>query len=130
MSLLSKAAGWLFGGSGGATAEKALDVADKAFYTEEERSSKDAADLASARAMQSAPTSGRFDSFVDGVSRLVRPGVTLWLCGGFIGWWTLPDVKTISEYWQNVFMIVLTFWFGGRAILKDLPQAIRMLRGR
>lgn len=117
---------WLFGGGG---AEKALDVADKAFHTEQERAGEDAADLVSARAMQSAPTTGVFDSLIDGLSRLVRPGVTLWLVGGFIGWWPLPKVEDVSVYWQNVFMIVLTFWFGGRAILKDIPQAVRLMRG-
>ena len=129
MSLLSKAAGWLFGDSKGA--EKALDVADKAFHTEQERATEDAADLASAREF-AAPSDnpGVFNQLVDAASRLVRPGVTLWLIGGFVGWWKLPDPGSIDPYWLNVFMLVLTFWFGGRAILKDLPQAIRLIRGK
>lgn len=129
MSLLGKAAGWLFGGSAGA--EKALDVVDKAFHTEQERATEDAADLASAREF-AAPSDnpGVFNQLVDAASRLVRPGVTLWLIGGFVGWWKLPDPGSIDPYWLNVFMLVLTFWFGGRAILKDLPQAIRLIRGK
>ncbi len=127
MSFFSKLAGWFFGG--GKTVEKVVDMADKAIDTQQERSERDSQDLESARAMQMFSHGTLFDVFVDGMSRLVRPGVTLWLVGGFIGWWPLPRTETISEYWQNVFLIVLTFWFGGRAILKDLPSAIRSMRG-
>lgn len=114
----------------GNVVEKVANIADDVIDTKSERSERDAGDLKEAREM-TAPSHGTwFDALVDGLSRLVRPGVTLWLIGGFIGWWVLPKVETISDYWQNVFMIVLTFWFGGRAILKDLPQAIRAMRGK
>lgn len=127
MSIWTKVGGWLFGGGG---AEKIADVADKAFHTEQERAQEDAVDLQDARQFAGVSNGpGLFNNLVDAASRLVRPGVTLWLVGGFVGWWTLPRIETISEYWQNVFMIVLTFWFGGRAILKDLPAAIRTMRG-
>jgi hypothetical protein len=129
MSFISKAVGWLFGSTG--TAEKALDLADKAIDTSQERSERDTQDLDSAR--QFAGVSGQpgfVNQLVDATNRLVRPGVTLWLVGGFIGWWTLPRAEIISEYWQNIFMVVLTFWFGGRAILKDLPSAIKLMRGK
>lgn len=128
MSFFSKLAGWFVGG--GKTVEKVVDMADKAIDTQQERGERDAQDLESARAMQMFSHGTFFDVFVDGMSRLVRPGVTLWLVGGFIGWWPLPRTETISEYWQNVFMIIITFWFSGRAILKDLPQAIRLMRGK
>jgi hypothetical protein len=129
MSMLAKAFGWLFGSTG--TAEKVLDVADKAIDTAQERSERDTQDLDSAR--QFAGVSGQpgaVNQLVDAANRLVRPGVTLWLIGGFAGWWVLPRVELISEYWQNIFMVVLTFWFGGRAILKDLPSAIKLMRGK
>lgn len=125
MSILTKFGSWLFGGGG---IEKVADVADKAFHTEQERAEKDQKDLESARAMQLVSHSTIFDVFVDGTARLVRPGVTIWMIGGFIGWWPLPKVENISEYWQNIFLLVITFWFGGRAILKDLPSAIRLMR--
>ena len=128
MSILSSIIGFFTGGS--KTSEKVLDMADKAIDTQQERSERDQADLSDARDMQISSHSTMFDVFVDGMSRLVRPGVTLWLVGGFIGWWALPRVESISEYWQNIFMIVLTFWFGGRAILKDLPGAIALMRGK
>lgn len=127
MSVFAKIGSWLFGGGG---VEKVAEVADKAFHTEQERAEKDQQDLESARSMQMFSHGSWFDILVDGLSRLVRPGVTLWMVGGFIGWWPLPKVETISEYWQSVFMLVLTFWFGGRAILKDLPQAIKLIRGK
>jgi hypothetical protein len=127
MSFFSKLSGWFFGG--GKTVEKVVDIADKAIDTAQERGERDSQDLESARAMQMFSHGTLFDVFVDGMSRLVRPGVTLWLVGGFIGWWPLPRTETVSEYWQNVFLLVITFWFGGRAILKDLPSAIRSMRG-
>jgi hypothetical protein len=71
-----------------------------------------------------------FDILVDAFSRLMRPGMTTWIIGGFVGWWPLPKVDEVSEYWQNIFLLIITFWFGGRAILRDLPAAVRMMRGK
>lgn len=128
MSWFSNIVTGLFGGS--PATGKVLDIADKAIDTSQERSERDAADLASARQFADISNQpGLINQVVDAANRLVRPGVTLWLVGGFVGWWTLPRVEVISEYWQNIFMIVLTFWFGGRAILKDLPAAIKTMRG-
>lgn len=120
---------FLFGGGGAKTVEKVADIADKAFHTEQEKTETDQKDLADARAMQMTSHSSLFDVFVDGLNRLVRPGVTLWIIGGFIGWWVLPASDTVDVFWQNTFWVVLTFWFGGRALLRDLPAAIRMMRG-
>lgn len=127
MSIWTKIGGWLFGGGG---VEKVLDVTDKAFYTEQEKAQEDAKDLSDARSMQMFTHGSIFDIVVDGLNRLVRPGVTLWLVGGFVGWWKLPDPGLIDPYWHNIFLIVITFWFGGRALLKDLPTAIRLMRGK
>lgn len=127
MGVLAKAAAWFFGGGGAETVAKTVD---KATYTAEERAGDDAKDLESARAFAGVSNQpGFINQMVDAANRLIRPGVTLWLCGGFIGWWDMPRADAISEYWQNIFMIVLTFWFGGRAILKDLPAAIKVMRG-
>ncbi len=129
MSWVSKATKFLFGGSEGA--EKVMDVADKAFHTSQERSEQDAADTASARQFADVSNQpGLINQLVDAANRCIRPGVTLWLIGGFAGWWQLPSHDAIPEYWQNVFVIVLTFWFGGRAIVKDLPAAIKAWRGK
>ncbi len=127
MGFLAKAAAWFFGGGGAETVAKTVD---KATYTAEERAGDDAKDLESARAFAGVSNQpGIINQLVDAANRLIRPGVTLWLCGGFIGWWSMPRADAVSEYWQNIFMIVLTFWFGGRAILKDLPAAIKVMRG-
>lgn len=127
MGFLAKVGAWLFGGGGAETVAKAVD---KAVYTAEERAADDAKDLESARAFAGVSNQpGLINQLVDAANRLIRPGVTLWLVGGFIGWWSMPRADALSEYWQNIFMIVLTFWFGGRALLKDLPQAIKMMRG-
>lgn len=127
MGFLSKIGTWLFGGGG---AEMVAKTVDEAVYSAEERSEDDAKDLASARSFAGVSNQPGFvNQVVDATNRLIRPGVTLWLCGGFIGWWTLPKPGFVDPYWQNVFMIVLTFWFGGRALLKDLPAAVRAMRG-
>lgn len=111
--------------------ETIAKTVDKVHYSAEERAADDAADLASARAFAGVSNQpGFINQVVDAANRMVRPGVTLWLCGGFIGWWSMPAPDAVSEYWQSVFMIVLTFWFGGRALLRDLPAAVRAMRGR
>lgn len=125
MNWLTSAGSWLFGG-GGAT--KIVDVADKAFHTEQERAEGDAKDLESARAMALPSHSSKFDILIDGLNRLIRPTFTVWLFGGFTGWWALPKPSSIDPYWYSVFTIVITFWFGGRMILKDLPAALRLMR--
>lgn len=127
MNFLTQAAAWLFGGGGVQTVATAVD---KAVYTAEEKASDDAADLASARSFAGVSNQpGLINQVVDAANRTVRPGVTLWLVGGFVGWWSLPQPGLVDPYWQNVFMIVLTFWFGGRVLLKDLPTAIKAIRG-
>jgi hypothetical protein len=124
MGLWGKVLGFFTGDTGG----KVIAAADKLHFSAQERGEADAKDLGSAREMTAPSHDSGFDILVDAFSRLVRPGVTFWMIGGFIGWWTLPRIETISDYWQNIFMLVLTFWFGGRAVLKDLPAAVRSMR--
>lgn len=112
--------------SSGDVVKTAAQVIDKATYTQQEKSEDDSKDTADARSF-AAPLNipgNIFDSLVDGFNRLIRPGVTTWLIGGFCHWWELPKPKDIDPYWMQVFLIVLTFWFGGRALLKDLPNAV------
>lgn len=134
LSFLGKAVTGFFGG--GKTVEKVTEIADEAFHTDQEKAEDRAAlvdvdqkDLASARAMQMAGHTSWLDIFVDAWSRVIRPGVTTYLIGGWIGWWAFPAPGSIDPFWQNVSILVLTFWFGGRALLKDLPDAIRKMRG-
>jgi hypothetical protein len=117
--------GFFTGNSGG----KIIDVADKLHHSAQERAEGDAADLKDARAMPMLSGGETwFDVLVNACNRAVRPGITLWLVGGFVGWWQLPPPDDIDPFWQQAFLIVLTFWFGGRMLLKDLPAAIRAIR--
>lgn len=65
---------------------------------------------------------------VDGINRLVRPGVTLGLFGGIAGWWQLPRVGDIDPVILDASYTVLIFWFGGRALFKDLPALLQYLK--
>ncbi|HJX19131.1 MAG TPA: hypothetical protein VJ437_13190, partial [Acidiferrobacterales bacterium] len=109
----------LFGGgtieAGAAAVGKVADVADKAFYTGQERARDDADDVAGARAFAApgAGGGGWFDGLVDGLNRLVRPGVTVWIFGGISGAWSLPDTTKADPFWLSMFLVVMLFWFGG-----------------
>lgn len=140
LGFLSKAVALLFGGGAAApvaqtaaqtVVQTVAKTADNVIYTAQERADSDAADLANARSF-AAPGNypGLINQLVDAFNRAIRPGVLVWLIGGFSGFWKLPNANEMGEFWQNVLMLVLTFWFGGRAILKDLPSAVRAIRGR
>ena len=122
MGFLSKIAGWFTGG--GKTVERVTDLADEAFHTDQEKAEQDSKDTADARAMTTHSYGTWWDVFIDGWNRAIRPGVTTWLVGGWAGWWKLPSPDTIDPFWAQTTLLVLTFWFGGRALLKDLPSAI------
>lgn len=129
MKLLSTIGGWLFGPGDGVS--KVVEVADKAIHTEQERAEKDSADLESARQFAGVSNgAGWFNQFVDGVNRLVRPWVTVEILGRWLGYWDRSFATNLTPFEENLVLLVLTFWFGGRAILKDLPTAIRMMRGK
>lgn len=68
-----------------------------------------------------------FNVIVDGISRLIRPGVTILLVGAVFGWW---DVKTstldpIVLGWGEA---VIAFWFGARTLFKDIPSLIKAIK--
>ena len=83
----------------------------------------------SARAMALRAHETWFDALVDGFNRLIRPLVTVWLCGGLIGWWQLPKPGEVDPVMMQAFWTVLVFWFGCRAVLKDIPNAIKAISG-
>jgi hypothetical protein len=89
-----------------------------------------AAGVQQARAHDSPPGDNRtkFDSFVDGINRLVRPGVSIYLFAGIGGAWELPKIDEIDPIVLTWVGTVMIFWFGGRAIFKDLPGVIKYLR--
>ncbi len=70
---------------------------------------------------------------VDAVNHLIRPGTFIWLVGGFMGKWKLPDPKVIDPQLWTVFLVVVTFFFGARTLVKDVPAifaAIAALRNK
>lgn len=119
MSVWGAVGKFIFGKSG----EKIIDVADEAVFTSQEKSEEDTKFTAATLN----------DTSVDIVNRWIRPVITIWLIGGLSGLWKLPDTSTVDPVWFQIFMIVITFWFGGRVILKDLPNAVgailKMKRG-
>ncbi len=84
----------------------------------------------SARSHDSPMNSGLqvMDALVNGINRMIRPAVTIGLLGGVLGWWALPDPKGINPIYFHFTEIVLLFWFGGRALFKDLPAMIKYLK--
>jgi len=112
------------GGTGG----KIIDAADKLHYSAEERQTTDQKDLASARQMQSQAGNTGFDVLVNCIARLVRPFITFWLMGGLIGWWDFRPIDRISQFHQSLIYLCFTFWFGGRAITKDIPAFLKALK--
>ena len=106
---------------------KVAEVADEAFHTEQERAQEDLQDTAAARNMQFGSHDSWFDIAVDGFNRMVRPAFAMWAFGELVGWWRVVTVD-ISPEKMNLILLIITFYFGGRAVLKDLPSLIKSLR--
>lgn len=130
MRFITSMASWLFGGaSGSGGAGKVVDALDKAILSKQERFEMDAADMISVRAMFSAPAGpGFLNQLIDAVNRSVRPLVTYALIGGLMGWWKLPSMDAVAPFYQTLIYLVFTFWFGGRAIMKDVPAMLTALK--
>ena len=136
MSFLSKV-GAFFGGTAMEVAKDGADIVER--WVPSASSKHEMAQeidesinkaVASARAHDAPPGNNRtwFDSVVDGINRLIRPVVTLFLFGGIAGFWQLPTVGEIDPIILTWTGTVFLFWFGGRAIFKDLPGVIKYLR--
>ena len=69
------------------------------------------------------------DALVNGLNRLIRPGITIGIIGGLIGWWRLPDPGVADPMFWRYGEIIIGFWFGSRTLFKDLPAAVKYLRG-
>ena len=67
------------------------------------------------------------DGLVNGINRLIRPWVTITVIGSLFGYWELPPPNSIEPQYWVIAQIILGFWFGGRFLVKDIPQAIRGL---
>lgn len=83
----------------------------------------------SARAHDQPMSSGHpvLDSIVNGVNRLIRPWVTITVIGSLFGYWELPPPESIDPQYWTITQIILGFWFGGRFLVKDIPQGIKSM---
>ena len=116
--------GWLtslLGFFTGSAGEKIINLADKAVFTNQEKAEDD--QEKSAKDTQFT-TDILANTSIDIFNRLIRPGITVYYIGGFAGWWQLPDTQKIDPVHFQLFMIIITFWFGGRVLLKDLPNSV------
>jgi hypothetical protein len=119
-----KAVTGFFTGAGGG---KIIDAADELYYSEEERNADDTVALADAR-KPLAPSHGTwFDSLIDGYNRLPRPAFATWAFGELVGWWNV-DLSRISPEKMSLIIVIVTFYFAGRALLKDLPKIVAAFR--
>lgn len=116
--------------------EGAAELIDKFVQTPDEKAAAqkallelgDRAEERSQKAMQNAREaymaefkhgshSNKFDSFVDGMNRLVRPVVTYGLLLAVFGVFEVPE--TINDNIWTPLTVVLAFWFGGRLLKRD-----------
>lgn len=122
---------WLFGDGSSSSGAAALAHAVDALHTSEaEKGEIDARDADAARrfaAPLDPPACGVWNQLIDGFSRLIRPGITVWLVGGFMRWWQLPDSASVDPVWFQVFLVVIVFWFGGRMLVKELPAVVHAI---
>lgn len=126
MGWLKLLGGWLFGSSNGAG--KVAEVIDEAVYTKQEQAVDDTKDLASARSYE---PGGKFDSFVDKWHRAIRPAIATWAILILFGVLPPPDHwQAIPQPVWEMVLLVITFYFGGRTLVKDLPAAIAAMRKR
>jgi hypothetical protein len=128
MNIFARVFGFLTGGS--KTAEKVVDMAEKAVYTTQEQTQDDRKETSEARVTPLAPShESWFDTLVDGLGRLPRPIVIFYTFFGIIGLYPLPKLEEMNPYWATVFERILYFIFGSRFVAKDLPKLILELRG-
>lgn len=137
MGLLAKITGLLGGGAASAVNQVA-DVVERwkpsAAKTHEMQMGEDKQaldEVASARGMIAAPSHETLlDAIVDGFNRMIRPGVTVLLVGAVMGWWKLPDPGSIDPFYLVNAERALVFWFGGRALFRDLPDALAYYKAK
>ncbi len=96
--------------------------------TRQENSEQDKKAIAesqdNARSMEFKSHDSWFDIFVDGINRLIRPVITIGVISIIFGWVEQPDLNNIHPVILEVALIVISFWFGGRFVVKDLMPAI------
>ena len=69
-----------------------------------------------------------FDVVVDGLSRLIRPAIAFWAIGVLFGWIKTDHLQHIDPMAWNLIITVVGFYMGFRAITKDFPNLIQVIR--
>lgn len=140
MSWLTK----IFGTGAKAAADAVVDTAKGVSDIVERWVPSDAAqhkmkqeiDAALAQSVENArkfnPTSGTsaysdfLNATVDGLTRLIRPGMTVLIIGAVFGWWPM-ETHTLDPIVLGWAEAIGAFWFGMRSITRDIPSLIKML---
>ena len=89
-----------------------------------------ATSVADARSMSLGGTHTWFDSLVNGISRLIRPAITIYFMLALDGRIVQISVDSMDPVVLGWVEIVLIFWFGGRALFKDLPSVLKYMKAR
>jgi hypothetical protein len=133
MAILAKIGQFFAGGA----VEAASGVADiverwKPGETTKHEMEMDVAKLVeSSRAHDSPVANGGFlGNLANGLNRLVRPVVTIYILGGLFGFFDPQLNNEIDPWFLAQGEKIIIFWFGGKVLLKDLPAAIKYLRRR
>ena len=71
---------------------------------------------------------GWLGAIADGLNRLVRPVVTIYVLGGLFGMFETSFAADVDPWFLAQGEKIIVFWFGGKVLLKDLPAAIKYLR--
>ncbi len=139
MGILSNLKGFFLGGTGAAVTKTAGGIADiiERWRPGEEKKHEMNMEIqqfihetyADARKHDQPMSSGLpiIDGLVNGVNRLIRPWVTITVIGSLFGYWELPPPESIDPQYWTITQIILGFWFGGRFLVKDIPQGIKSL---
>lgn len=84
----------------------------------------------SARKMVLVSHDSWLDIGIDAWSRLPRPVIATWVTGVLIGWWEPPAylnaMYATNPIMMNIIWTVVTFYFGARLIIKDIPAAVAL----
>lgn len=96
------------------------DLSDNAKYVEEARKYEPKTTGASA-------FSEWVNVSIDGINRLIRPGVAIILIGGVFGAWNL-NVETTDPVVLGWAEQVVIFYFGARTVVKDIPRLLKALK--
>lgn len=145
MGVLSKIAGFFGGGTAAVATNVASGIADIVERWKPGEGQRQEMQMEVANFLEKSISDARkhdvplnsgiaiLDAIINGVNRLIRPWVTITLLGSVFGlgetwsYFNLPPPDSIAPQYWDMSIIVLGFWFGGRFLVKDIPQAIKSM---